>query len=62
MMRLFGRKKLQPFDDGSERCPRCREHVPEGAGECMMCGLALTPFREADPSRTMTASGGRRGE
>lgn len=61
-MRLFGRKKLQSFDDGSERCPRCRERVPEGAVECMMCGLALTPFREVDPGRTMTPSGGRRDE
>ena len=60
-MRVFRRKRL-PLDDGAERCPRCRERVPEGAVECMMCGLALIAFREADPTRTVAQSGGRRDE
>jgi hypothetical protein len=42
-MRLFGRKETT--EDHEERCPRCREHVPEGASECRMCGLALAPVR-----------------
>jgi hypothetical protein len=42
-MRLFGRNETA--DDHEERCPRCRERVPEGAGECQMCGLALAPVR-----------------
>jgi hypothetical protein len=41
-MRFFQRKRS---DDDTERCPRCRELVPEGAAECMMCGLPLKPFR-----------------
>jgi hypothetical protein len=44
-MRFFRRKRLD--DDDTERCPRCREAVPEGAAECMMCGLPLEPFRAA---------------
>jgi hypothetical protein len=55
-MRLFPRKK-QPLDDDAERCPRCRERVPEGAAECMMCGIGLAPFREADPERSLAPSG-----
>jgi predicted amidophosphoribosyltransferase len=42
-MRLFGRKETTA--EHEERCPRCREHVPEGATECRMCGLALAPVR-----------------
>jgi len=41
-MRLFGRK--QPEDEVA-RCPRCGEPIPEGAVECMMCGVALLPLR-----------------
>jgi hypothetical protein len=44
-MRLFGRK--QTIEEDVERCPRCRERLPEGATECMMCGLALGPVRES---------------
>ena len=43
-MRLFGRK--QTIEEDVERCPNCRERVPEGAAECMMCGLALAPVQE----------------
>jgi rRNA maturation endonuclease Nob1 len=49
-MRLFGRKEI--VEEHEERCPRCREHVPEGATECRMCGLALAPVRgrtESEP-------------
>ena len=42
-MRLF--KKKRPDWDEGERCPRCRERLPEGAAECMMCGVALAPLR-----------------
>jgi hypothetical protein len=44
-MRLF-RRKTSGVDD-AERCPRCRERLPEGAVECMMCGVALEPLRGA---------------
>ena len=43
-MGLFRRKQLNEEDD--ERCPNCRERVPEGAVACMMCGLALEPLRD----------------
>ncbi len=46
-MGLFRRKQLTEEDD--ERCPNCRERVPEGAVACMMCGLALKPVRDASP-------------
>ena len=43
-MRLFRRK---PTDDEVEvRCPQCGEPVPDGAAQCMMCGVDLRPFRE----------------
>ena len=43
-MRLFRRKK--PADNElEERCPQCGEAVPDGAAECMMCGVDLRPFR-----------------
>jgi predicted amidophosphoribosyltransferase len=29
-----------------ERCPRCREPVPEEAAMCTMCGLPLEPVRD----------------
>ena len=44
-MGLFRRKQLNEEDD--ERCPNCRERVPEGAVACVMCGLALEPVRDA---------------
>jgi hypothetical protein len=55
-MRFFRRKRSS--DDETERCPRCREPVPEGAAECMMCGLPLEPFRAAlsnEEAETQTA-------
>ncbi len=42
-MGLFGRKRRD--DEAEERCPHCREPVPEGAVECMMCGINLRPLR-----------------
>jgi zinc-ribbon domain len=54
-MRLFGRKRSDGQMD--EPCPHCGEPVPEGAVECMMCGVDLKPLRGApsgelmDPSR-----------
>ena len=42
-MRLFGRKRTE---EEIARCPRCGEPVPEGAVDCMMCGVALGPHRE----------------
>jgi hypothetical protein len=53
-MRFFRRKR----SDETERCPRCSEPVPEGAAECMMCGLPLEPFRAAlssEEAETQTA-------
>jgi hypothetical protein len=41
-MRLFRRKATS--EDEGERCPRCRERVPEGADECLMCGVDLRPL------------------
>jgi hypothetical protein len=46
-MRLFRRKAT--IDDEAERCPRCAEHVPEGANECAMCGVDLRPLRSPSP-------------
>lgn len=31
-------------NDEAERCPRCRERLPDGATACMMCGVALEPL------------------
>jgi hypothetical protein len=44
-MRVFRRR--QSADEVEERCPHCNEPVPEGAMECMMCGVDLRPLREA---------------
>jgi hypothetical protein len=41
-MGLFGRKRRH---DEAERCPHCSEPLPEGAVECMMCGIDLRPLR-----------------
>jgi hypothetical protein len=43
-MRFFRRKTTTESE--SERCPFCREPVPDGAIECMMCGATL-PRSEA---------------
>jgi hypothetical protein len=50
-MSLFRRKPLNEEND--ERCPNCRERVPEGAVTCMMCGLALEPVRDASGDARM---------
>jgi hypothetical protein len=42
-MGFFPRKASR--DEDAERCPRCRERLPDGAVECMMCGAALEPLR-----------------
>jgi predicted amidophosphoribosyltransferase len=44
-MQLFRRKRSD--DDQTERCPRCNEPVPEGAADCMMCGLPLAQSQAA---------------
>ena len=44
-MGLFRQK--QPMEDEDERCPNCRERLPESATTCMMCGLPLEPVRDA---------------
>jgi hypothetical protein len=48
-MRLFRRKAITEHE--GERCPRCRERVPEGADECLMCGVDLRPLRGESPDR-----------
>ena len=42
-MGLFGRKRRH--DEADERCPHCSEPLPEGAVECVMCGVDLRPLR-----------------
>jgi zinc-ribbon domain len=42
-MRLFRRKPID--DEVEERCPQCGEPVPDGAADCMMCGVDLRPYR-----------------
>lgn len=42
-MALFRRKET--VEEEPERCPVCRERVPEGADECAMCGTDLKPLR-----------------
>jgi hypothetical protein len=50
---MFGRQRND--DEAEERCPQCGEPVPEGAAECMMCGVDLRPLREV-PSDGEAAS------
>lgn len=56
-MGLF-RKKSTAAEE-AERCPHCRELLPDGAVECMMCGVALEPLRGVESSEEAKASGGR---
>ena len=42
-MALFRRKAT--VDDEPERCPVCRERLPDDADECAMCGADLKPLR-----------------
>jgi len=54
-MRFFRRKPSDEVEP--ERCPLCRERVPEHADECAMCGAdlrSLLPRSErevAEPAR-----------
>jgi zinc-ribbon domain len=57
-MRFFRRKPTT--NDEPERCPHCREPLPDGAIECMMCGAALEPLRAEPRSRETGALEGRR--
>jgi hypothetical protein len=57
-MGLF--RKKSTADEDAERCPHCRERVPAGAVECMMCGVALEPLRSVESRDEAKASGGRR--
>jgi hypothetical protein len=52
-MRLFRRKTTD--DELEERCPQCGEPVPDGAAECMMCGVDLRPFRTTADSQELRA-------
>jgi hypothetical protein len=58
IMRLVRRKPAG--DDEAERCPRCRERLPDGAVECMMCGVALEPPRGVPRNGESKASRARR--
>lgn len=51
-MGLFGRKAT--VDDEPERCPVCRERLPDGADDCAMCGADLKPLRPALERRVGT--------
>jgi hypothetical protein len=42
-MGLFRRKPTAEAEP--ERCPVCRERLPDGADECDMCGADLKPLR-----------------
>jgi len=42
-MGLFRRKRGD--DEPEDRCPVCGEPIPDGALECMMCGIDLRPLR-----------------
>ena len=50
-MRLFGRKPTD--EETEERCPQCGERVPDGAADCLMCGVDLRPFRRASGSEEL---------
>jgi rRNA maturation endonuclease Nob1 len=41
-MRFLRRKNVE---EEPERCPLCRERVPEHADECAMCGADLRSLR-----------------
>jgi rubredoxin len=58
-MGFFRRKASGDHDD--ERCPRCRERLPEGALECMMCGVTLKPAQGTPSNEEAKASVAHRG-
>jgi rRNA maturation endonuclease Nob1 len=41
-MALFRRKAI--VEDEPERCPVCRERLPDDVDECAMCGADLRPL------------------
>jgi len=45
-MSLFRRKATLEVEP--ERCPVCRERLPDKAEECGMCGTDLKPLRPSD--------------
>jgi rRNA maturation endonuclease Nob1 len=51
-MRLFRRKNVEVE---RERCPLCRERVPEHADECAMCGADLRSMRPSSERRVSEA-------
>ena len=51
-MGLFGRKAT--VEDEPERCPVCRERLPENSDECAMCGADLKPLRPSVERRVGT--------
>jgi hypothetical protein len=53
-MGLFRRKRSE--DEVEERCPNCREPLPEGALECVMCGIDLRPLGERQATAQGTTS------
>ncbi len=54
-MRLFGRKRND--DEVEERCSQCGEPVPEGAVECMMCGVDLRPLGRTHSGEVLEPQG-----
>ena len=45
-MALFRRKATLEVEP--ERCPVCRERLPDEADECAMCGADLRPLRPSE--------------
>jgi hypothetical protein len=58
-MGLFRRKDTSESE--AERCPYCREPVPDGAVECMMCGAALPARAVPNDEETEPAEASRPG-
>jgi rRNA maturation endonuclease Nob1 len=48
-MGLFRRKANVEVEP--ERCPVCRERLPDDADECAMCGADLKPLRPSSKRR-----------
>jgi hypothetical protein len=59
-MGLF--RKTARGDHDDERCPRCRERLPDGALECMMCGVTLKPLRGTPRNEEAKAPSDHRGD
>jgi hypothetical protein len=38
-------RRKATVEDEPERCPVCRERLPDDADECAMCGADLKPLR-----------------